>query len=86
MAQTGSITVMAHGEPADQLLACLRARVAAYNVGTGEPDGPHVLVTNSSGSVDDLQRFLDAHLDQCAQQLGVPNRRDHLLVDPQQPR
>ena len=82
MAQVGSITIKALGETADELLSCLRDKVAElYKVVIAEPDGTHVHVADQSGGIDDLHAFLDLHLDECAQMLGVPNRRAHLLVD-----
>jgi hypothetical protein len=82
MSQVGSITIMAPGEMADALLACLRDKVAElYKVVIAEPDSNHVHVTDQSSGIDDLPAFLDVHLDECAQMLGVPNRRAHLLVD-----
>jgi hypothetical protein len=82
MSQTGSITVVAQGEPADKLLDCLREKVAEYyQVEVDQPDGAHVHVSDPSDSVNDLPAFLDEHLDACAQMLGIPNRGAHLLVD-----
>jgi hypothetical protein len=42
-------------------------------------------VTDHSGSVASLPDLLEERLDQCGQDLGISNRREHLLVDPQQP-
>ena len=51
MQQAGSITIMAHDEPAAQLLSCLREHVRELKVGIAEPDGNHVWVTDHSASV-----------------------------------
>ena len=67
MQQAGSITIMAHDEPAAQLLSCLREHVRELKVGIAEPDGNHVWVTDHSGSVASLPDLLEERLDQCEQ-------------------
>jgi hypothetical protein len=83
--QAGSITIMADDEPAAQLLSCLRETLRQLRVEIAEPDGHHVWVTDHSGSVASLPDLLDERLDQCGQALGIPDWRDHLRIDPQQP-
>ncbi|MDQ5874914.1 MAG: hypothetical protein M3526_05975 [Actinomycetota bacterium] len=85
MQQAGSITIMAHDEPAAQLLSCLREHVRELKVGIAEPDGNHVWVTDHSGSVASLADLLEERLDQCGQTLEISDWREHLRVDPQQP-
>lgn len=62
-----------------RLLDCLRGKVAElYRVGIVGPDDGRVLVTDQAGSVDNLPAFLDEMLDQCAQAMGIPDRKSHL--------
>ena len=83
--QSGSITIVADDEPAAELLSCLRENLRELRVEIAEPDGRHVWVTDHSGSVASLPDLLEERLDRCGQDLGISNRREHLLVDPQQP-
>ena len=53
----------------------------SYNVEVGEPDGDRVSVMDLGSNVDSLRDLLDQRLDQCAERLRVPERRDLLLVD-----
>jgi ABC-type Zn2+ transport system substrate-binding protein/surface adhesin len=85
MQQAGSITIMAHDEPAAQLLSCLRENVRELKVEIAEPDGNHVWITDHSGSVASLPDLLEERLDQCGQTLGISDWQEHLRVDPQQP-
>ena len=83
--QAGSITIMADDEPAAELLSCLRENLRELRVEIAEPDGHHVWVTDHSGSVASLPDLLEERLDQCGHDLAISDRREHLLVDPQQP-
>ena len=80
--QVGSITIVAQGETAEQLLACLRDKVDKFNVAVAPAAGDHVHVNDRAGGIKDLQAFPDHHLNECAQTLGVPDWSRHLLVDP----
>jgi hypothetical protein len=87
MHQVATITIVAPSDPDDahRLLHCLRENFRELRVEIAEPDGNHVLVTDHSGSVASLPDLLDEQLDQCAHDLAISDRREHLLVDPQQP-
>jgi hypothetical protein len=78
--QSGSITIMAAGEPAAELLSCLRENLRELRVEIAEPDGHHVWVTDHSGSVASLPDLLEERLDRCGRALGVSDWRDRLLV------
>jgi hypothetical protein len=87
MQQVATMTIVALSDHdnAHRLLHCLRENFRELRVEIAEPDGNHVLVTDHSGSVASLPDLLEERLDQCGQDLGISNRREHLLVDPQQP-
>jgi hypothetical protein len=87
MQQVATITIVAPSDHDDahRLLHCLRENFRELRVEIAEPDGNHVLVTDHSGSVASLPGLLEERLDQCGQDLGISNWREHLLVDPQQP-
>lgn len=87
MQQVATITIVAPSDHDDahRLLHCLRENFRELRVEIAEPDGNHVLVTDHSGSVASLPDLLEERLDQCGQDLGISNRGEHLLVDPQQP-
>jgi hypothetical protein len=87
MQQVATITIVAPSDPDDahRLLHCLRESFRELRVEIAEPDGNHVWVTDHSGSVASLPDLLDERLDQCGHDLGIPDRREHLRIDPQQP-
>ena len=79
--QAASLTVVIHSVATDQLLSCLRSHLLPYNVEVGEPHGDRVCVVDLGSNPDSLRDLLDQRLDQCAERLSVPERRDLLLVD-----
>ena len=81
MPQAARLTVVVHSVATDQLLSCLRSNLLSYNVEVGEPHGDRVCVVDLGGNLDSLRDLLDQRLDQCAERLSVPERRDLLLVD-----
>jgi len=84
MQQVATITIVAPSDHDDahRLLHCLRENFRELRVEIAEPDGNHVLVTDHSGSVASLPDLLEERLDQCGQDLGISNRREHLLRRP----
>jgi hypothetical protein len=81
MPEAASLTVVVHSAATDQLLSCLRSKLLSYNVEVGEPHGDRVRVIDLGSRLDSLRDLLDQRLDQCAERLSVPERRNLLLVE-----
>jgi hypothetical protein len=69
VSSVGSIRVREEGERAEQLLDCLRAKAAAYNVGIETGSSGTLMVNDVAGWTDDLPGFLRAQLDACSTDL-----------------
>jgi hypothetical protein len=81
--QAGMTVMSSDSTDALRLLDCVREKVveSGIEVRINNPaDGDHVLAL--AQNVFGLTALLDELLDQCAQDLDVANRREHLLVDP----
>jgi hypothetical protein len=73
VASVGRIHVVEPGDSANRLLECLRVRAAKYGVGieAGEAGGDRLMVSDPGARIDNLWDFLEAQLDDCADELKL---------------
>jgi hypothetical protein len=79
MGSVSSLDVIKPGEPADQLIDCVRAKANAYGIRVEDGTTGLLMVSDIGDHADDLPSFLREQLDACAAGLGY-DWRDHITV------